>query len=343
MKKIMPQLVGNRALAERLGGEILSGGMSHAYIIAGDKGSGKHTLARLIAASLACESKKNEDSPLPCNVCESCRKILAGISPDVITVGTEDRATLGVETIRNLRLDILTHPNDLDIKVYIIEDADKMTVQAQNAFLLTLEEPPPYVLFLLLCERPKELLETIRSRAPIIRTEPVSSEEIAKFLEKDETMQRLKNDSPDEFFEVVMAAFGRIGQALALCDPEVRSEILLARSHVKSFVLSAAKRSGGAALIDIIQAFPQARAELAERLSLIALALRDLALLKKSEDAPLCFYYDREAAIELSDSFTLSAIMTLISHCESARLAVLRNANIKLTLTNLVMRGNYGK
>ncbi len=343
MKSIMPKLVGNLSLATRLGSEILSGGMSHAYIIGGSKGSGKHTLARLIAAALACENKHDTDLPLPCELCENCRKILSGISPDVNIIGMADRATIGVETVRNLRIDVLTRPNDLDIKVYIIENADKMTPQAQNAFLLTLEEPPPYVLFLLLCERPEDLLETIRSRAPIIRTEPIPPEQIAEHLAKDEAMARLKTNSPNEFFEIVMASSGRIGQALELCDPEKRASVMKARDHARRFITSMSKKPGGSTLIDIIEEFPQSRTELAGRLSLIVTALRDLTLLKKSEDVPLCFYHDRELALELSDSFTVSSLLSLISDCEKAKFSVLHNANIKLTLTNLVIRGNHGK
>ena len=208
MKKIMPQLVGNRALADKLGNKILSGGMSHAYIIGGPEGSGKHTLAKLIAASIACECKENGELPLPCGKCSACYKILSDISPDVTVIGTEDRSTIGVEAIRSLRINVLTAPNDLDIKVYIIEDADKMTPQAQNAFLLTLEEPPPYVLFLLLCERPEDLLETVRSRAPTLRTEPISPDEISSFLQGKRETAELFKTAPDEFFETV-GVYGR--------------------------------------------------------------------------------------------------------------------------------------
>ncbi len=338
MKEIMPQLIGNRALAERLKAEILAGKMSHAYIIYGEAGTGKHTLARQIAAALACENRENDGIPLPCGKCESCRKIFARICPDVNIIGRGERATIGVEIIRDLRLDVLRAPNDLDIKVYIIEDADKMTLQAQNAFLLTLEEPPSYVLFLLLCESTKELLPTVKSRAPMMRTEPVSADDIEEFLVRDEAMERLRRTSPEEFYDIIMASFGSIGKALTLCDPEKRAEVLTERDHVKRFVKSATGRPSGSELVDILQKFPTARAELTERISLIILALRDLAVLKKSEDAPLCFYHDREEALALSDSLTLSSLLSLISACDDAKASVLHNANIKLTITNLVMR-----
>ncbi len=342
MKPIMPTLIGNRAVASKLGSAILSGGISHAYIIGGSAKSGKHTLAYQIAASLACENKDRSDLPLPCGTCEACRKILSGISPDVILVGGGEKSSVGVDTVRELRTGVLSYPNDLDVKVYIIENADKMTPQAQNAFLLTLEEPPPYILFLLLCERPEDMLETIRSRAPIIRTEPLTTEQIEDFLSKNEATSELMRSSPDDFYEIVMASGGRLGEAIDLADADKRERVLECREHARNFIASMSHRSSGGEVLDIIEGFPQNRAELADRLSLILTALRDLAVLKKSENAPLCFYHDREAALALSDNFSMFSLLSLIDSCEEARRAILRNANVKLTLYNLVIRGNYG-
>ena len=141
-----------------------------------------------------------------------------------------------------------------------------------------------------------------------------------------------------------MASDGRIGRAIELCSPEKRAEVIKNRGLARKFISAVAGRPSGAELIDLISDFPQkSRPEVLERIALISAALRDLILLKRSEDAPLCFYHDREAAIELSDSFTLSHLLSLFSSCDEARDAIIRNANVKLTLTNLVMRGNYGK
>ena len=343
MKNIMPALIGNRALAKKLGADVLSGSISHAYIIGGPEGSGKHTLARLLAASISCENKSSSAHPLPCSVCENCRKIFSGISPDIITAGLLDRATIGVDSIRDIKLGTLSAPNDLDVKFYIIENADKMTDQAQNALLLTLEEPPPYLMFLLLCERPEDLLETIRSRAPIIRTEPVTPEEMDLALAELPEIQELRRENEAGYREILMAADGNIGKALRFCERDSREEILDSREHVRRFIRALQKRASGEELVDIMNDFPTGRTELCERLSLAELALRDLVLLKRSEYAPLCFYSDREEALTVSDGFSISALLGHISSCEKARIAVSRNANIKLTIMNLVNRSIHGK
>ena len=152
MRQMLDSVIGNSLLKSKLLSDILSDTLSHAYIIEGKKGSGRHTIAYMTAAALVCEKLNDTASPLPCLKCPSCKKILGQKSPDVITVTREDKATLGVDAIRFLRNDVRVVPNDLDYKIYVIEDADTMTPQAQNAFLLTLEEPPEYVKFFLLCE-----------------------------------------------------------------------------------------------------------------------------------------------------------------------------------------------
>ena len=200
MKASMPQVVANDALRSRLCTDILGGKLSHAYIIEGPEGTGKHLIARNIAAALSCICKNEDAIPLPCLHCINCRKIMSGISPDVIYIKREEgKAQIGVESVRLVKSDVAIMPNDLDYKVYIIEEADKMTVQAQNALLLTLEEPPEYVVFLLLCESADLLLETVRSRAPVLRTEPVKPDAMAEFLcSSEQAAARLRAASEKE-------------------------------------------------------------------------------------------------------------------------------------------------
>ena len=192
-KTAMSEIIGNIALKKRLCDDVISNSLSHAYILEGPDGSGRHTIAYMTAAALACEAKDDTSKPLPCLTCPTCKKILEKKSPDIIVKGTEGKASIGVDIARFIKEDVYTLPNDLEHKFYIIEEADKMTHQAQNALLLTLEEPPSFVHFFLLCNNSASLLETIRSRAPTLRTEPVTDQQIDDYISaKDRRAAQLK-------------------------------------------------------------------------------------------------------------------------------------------------------
>lgn len=353
-------IIGNESLLARLEQDIRAGHLSHAYILDGKAGSGRHTIARYIAAAIACQHRPNgghaeaasdqigffdfdeppppplpsPDVPLPCGICNRCRKVLEGICPDVHVIGREGKATIGVEAVRHLKTDVHMGPVELDTKIYVIEDAEAMTPQAQNALLLTLEEPPPYVLFLLLCNGADALLETIRSRAPILHTQPIPDSEIRAYL------KACKKTLPDdEMNAVLLRADGCIGQALLLTDAKALKPILKQRGIADAFMEGCASRHPDCVL-SAISLFGNKRDGVSELLSLITSAIRDLLLLKKSESATLKYYTDREAAIELSAAFTTRALLALYDAVVGAQDSLLRNGNVRLTLTQMCIEAN---
>ena len=332
-------IIGNEALRAKLYAEIKGGTLSHAYIIEGKKGSGRHTLAKNIIAALACE---NPGASLPCGNCKSCRHIFEDKCPDVMTVGREkDAKSIGVEAIRNIKSEILTIPNDLEIKAYIIEEADLLTIPAQNAFLLTMEDPPKFVLFFLLCENARSLLETIRSRAPILRTEPISSKTIGEYICSDKVQKKvseaallLKRSEPGEFNTVLVASDGSIGRAFDLLSPRARKPISDRRALAESFI--GAIRNKTVSPLTLLGKFSQKRDELILQFECIKSALRDLILLKKSENAPLGFYADKETALDVSSMFFERKLVNIFDLVDDAELAISKNANVKLTVINLL-------
>lgn len=328
-------IVGNTALRHRLAADILGGGLSHAYIIEGREGSGRRTLALNLAAALSCTDREGER--FPCLECTACRKILDGKTPDVIRLAPErDRVSIGVDAVRFIREDTMTFPNDFDYKVYIIENADTMTVQAQNALLLTLEEPHSYAVFLLICRSASALLETVRSRAPVIRTEPIGRQQLESYLiEHDARAQTLAASDRAELDALISEADGRIGRALTLLDPKQRRPGLERRALAERFVRTFSGRSTAQQRLELLGSFSTKRDAVAEQLATISLALRDLILLKKSDSAPLCFWQDREAAIELAWKYTLSGLFALHDKVISAADSLFKNANLRLTLTAL--------
>ena len=203
-------LLGNEDLKRRLGASFRAGKHSHCYLICGPEGSGRKTLASLIARTLQCE-----DSAAPCGRCNICRKITAGIHPDVITVDDTEKKTVPVDLIRQMQEDAFVHPNEGKRKIYIIPRAQDMTENAQNALLKLVEEPPSYAVFLLLTTNADRLLPTVRSRSVQLRMEPVAW---------GESLAWLKANCPDKSEQTLRAAHlrcgGFMGQVLEYCKEE---------------------------------------------------------------------------------------------------------------------------
>jgi len=336
MAQYFTNIVGNDALRQRLATDILSDSLSHAYIIEGRDGSGRHTLAYNLAAALCCLDRHSDT--FPCLACEACRKVLENKTPDVILVGLEeDRATIGVEAARFIRQDAMVVPNDFERKIYIIEDADLMTEQAQNALLLTLEEPHSYAVFFLLCNSASSLLETVRSRAPIIRTEPLSDKQLADYLiENDSRAAAMASGDSEQFSALLQKANGCIGRAMTLLDPKKSKAESDRHTLAESFIRIFATKASAVERAVLVKGFPTKRTDAADTLGAVSLAIRDLIALKKSDTAPLCFYSDREAATELSYRFTLSALFRLYQKVDDSIAALSRNSNVRLTLTSLI-------
>lgn len=145
-----------------------AGRLSHAYLITGPQGAGKHAVATALAQALVCQGEDR-----PCGLCPHCKKALAGIHPDIITLApAPDKRDILVDQIRRLRADVYVRPNEAGRKVYLIDPASAMNPNAQNSLLKVLEEGPPYAAFLLLSETAGALLPTIRSRCEELSLTP---------------------------------------------------------------------------------------------------------------------------------------------------------------------------
>ena len=340
MREAFSDIVGNDALRARLLRDISGDRFSHAYVLEGPSGSGKHMLALRIAAALSCENRKSEAHPLPCASCPSCRKILSGNSPDVIYIHRGDKATLGVEAIRAMHGDVYIAPHESEAKVYVIEDAHLLTPQAQNAFLLTLEEPPAYVCFLLLCQTASSLLETVRSRAPTLRMELPDRETVKDLLCRTlPEASLLRRQSVRDLEELILDADGSIGVAMELVrDGKLRKQVAERRQRALSFVRLCQGRHNSAEALQFLQGLGQKRDEVTLDLCRILLCLRDLLLYKQSEQAPLCFFADCEEAAALSYGFSAPELLRL-SDCINTAIERLRmNANVRLTLTGMAVQ-----
>ncbi len=203
-------LLGNHRLKENLKSAMARGRVSHFYLISGPQGSGKHTLARLLAAAMVCTGEQK-----PCGLCAGCRKALSGNHPDFITVDDPEKKNVPVELIRQARSDVFVRPNEAQRKVYLFPRGQDMRVEAQNALLKVLEEPPSYGVFLVLSDNPEKLLPTVRSRCVELAMEPLDAATL-----KRELARRFPNAQPEELAAAALQSGGFLGQAQELLSQE---------------------------------------------------------------------------------------------------------------------------
>ena len=340
MAEIFPTLIGNRELKDTLGADIRSGKAAHAYILSGPVGCGKHTAARLICAAIACTDR---DGDLPCGKCSQCHKMLNDISADVRYIRREDRATIGVEQIRTMKEELYVTPNDGDCKFYIIEDAQTMTPQAQNALLLSLEEPPEFVTFLLLTTDPAALLETIRSRAPVIPMELFDREKTEEFLRADKGCARIEKTDPDRFVAAAVASLGALGQAKALltADP-TKAEPLRQRAYAMQlldFVFSKRLAEGIAVPL---KEMPKSRETVVGALYNFQTAVRDLIARKRDTTLPPLFFAGSENVIRAAQKVSVNRLVALYDLAGETTEKLLANGAMYPVMSYFLLQSKKG-
>lgn len=199
-------LLGNEALCQRLEAAIAQGKLSHGYVLCGPAGAGKHTLARWLAAAMQCSAQG-----APCGKCNACRKVLAGIHPDVIVCEDQNHKQFGVDCARRICADACLRPNEGNRKVYIFPQ--ELNLAAQNTLLKLIEEPPAYAAFLILSCNADQLLPTVRSRCQELRLSPLPEATILQALR-----QHCPGKAEADYRAAAAMSGGVLGQAIAAID-----------------------------------------------------------------------------------------------------------------------------
>lgn len=318
-------IVGQEQIKEHFGNALSTGKVSHAYIINGEKNAGKEFIAKVFAMALQCEKGGLE----PCQECHSCKQALSGNHPDIIRVTHEKPNTISVDDIRSqVNNDVAIKPYSSAYKIYIINEADKMTTQAQNAILKTLEEPPAYAVIILLTANLNALLPTILSRCVVLNMKPVSDEQVKKYL-----MEQLQ--VPDYKAEVCVAfARGNVGKAKALASSEdfenVKAEALSLLKYIQDMELNE--------IITAIKKIAEFKLEISDYLDIFAVWYRDVLLFKATNDVNhLIFREEIQNIRKTAQRSSYEGIETVIRSLDTAKKRLDANVNFELVMELLIL------
>ena len=318
-------ILGHEEIISHLQNAIRLQKISHAYIFDGEEGAGKKLLAHTFAQTLQCENQ----GITPCKSCRSCKQAVSGNQPDIIFVEHRSPSSIGVEDIREqLCGDIQIRPYSSPYKIYIIDEAEKMTVQAQNALLKTIEEPPSYGVILLLTTNSESFLPTILSRCVTLKLRPVQDSLIRKYL-----MEELR--VPDYQADLCTAfARGNVGRARMLALSEHFGEL---KDHAVHLV----RHIGDMELWEITEAIRKVtdyKADINDYLDLLVLWYRDVLLFKATRQVDGLVFSEEINYISFQASrISYEGLEQIIEALEKAKVRLRANVNFELTMELLLM------
>ena len=318
-------IVGHEQIIEHLKTAIEMGKVSHAYILNGPDLSGKMMIAEAFAIALLCEKQ----DPDGCGECRSCRQSDDRNNPDIIYVKHDKPNTISVDDIRTqLNNDIVIKPYSNQYKIYIVDEAEKMNQQAQNALLKTIEEPPAYAVIMLLTTNADSFLQTIRSRCITLNLKSVKNDVIKSYLMTEKKIPDYQAD--------VCAAFaqGVVGKAIKLASSDDFNEL-------KESALSLIKRLDDIDLYEMGEAIKQIsdyKLQVQDYFDLITVWYRDVLYMKATNDVNGLIFKDEVYDIKKQASkHSYHGIETIIEALDKAKLRINANVNFDLVIELLLM------
>ncbi len=319
------EIVGHEPIIKHLRNAIAHDMVSHAYILNGPEYSGKMMLAEAFAAALQCEGEGER----PCLSCRSCRQAADHNQPDIIYVQHEKPGTIGVDDIRvQINSDIAIKPYSSRYKVYIVDDAQKMNQQAQNALLKTIEEPPAYAVILLLTTNADSFLQTILSRCITLNLKAVKEDVIREYLMKHYQIPDYQAD--------VCAAFsqGNVGKAIQLASSEDFGEL-------KDSMLQLVKRLEDIDLYEFSGAIKQIgeyKLQINDYFDLITIWFRDVLYMKATNDVNGLIFKDEVYDIKRQAAKrSYQGIEVILKALQTSKVRLNANVNFDLTLELLLL------
>ncbi len=326
----LEDILGNEHIVEHFKKAIENNKISHAYIINGEKGMGKRTVAKAFAMTLLCEEK----GTVPCMKCHSCVQALTDNNPDLITITPDKPTTLSIDHIRQTLVnDVELKPYSNSHKVYIVEDAELMNNAAQNAILKTIEEPPEYAVIILLTTNISALLQTVLSRCVKLDMQPLKKEVIKKYLMEKEKVVDYQADIAVSF------AGGNLGKAIELSKSqdfaEMLDEVIQLLRYIKDMqayeVVAAVKRAS------------EYKFRFTDYIDLMILWFRDVLVYKASQNVNELIFKDEIQTIKKhAAKSSYNGIEHILEAMNKAKLRLKANVNfdVAIEMMFLTIRDN---
>ncbi len=318
-------IIGHEEIIRHIKNAIKTGKVSHSYIFTGEPGSGKKLLATTFAMTLQCEERGTE----PCQKCDSCKKAIGKNHPDIIMVNHEKPGTISIDEIRDQVInDVAIKPYCSPYKIYIVADAEMMTVQAQNALLKTIEEPPEYAVIMLLTSNADSLLPTIQSRCVRLDLKVVDDSLVKKYL-----MERLH--VPDYQAEIDASfAQGSIGKAKEAATSEEFSE--MTQNALK--ILKYANTMEVYELTDAIKNLSTEKQNINDYLDIFQFWFRDVLMFKATREIDnLVFKQEINYIKEQASERSYENLEKILEALEKTKVRLRANVNFELALELLFL------
>lgn len=308
---------------------VLSNKLSHSYIIAGEEGIGKSEYAYYFAKLLHCKTKD-----INCNECMPCKQLSRNNNPDVIWIRSSNKS-IPVDDIREkINSDVLIKPYSHEMKVYIIEDGDKMLEGAQNALLKTIEEPPVYALIIILVEDINKILNTIISRCNIIDVKPIDKKVIEEYLIKEYRI-------PDYLANMASVySGGNLVKAIKFVKDENFNDI----KEQTILFLKKINKQAIKYLTEFVKKIAGKKEDINDYFDIMVIWYRDLLVYKTTKDKELLILKDEASYMEENaDNISYKAINIIINAIEKAKERIKYNVNFEynIEVMLLILKENY--
>ena len=319
------KVIGHEDIISRFISSIETGHVSHAYIIGGEEGSGRSTLAYCFAKALQCESGESQS----CDSCKSCKQAESGNHPDIIYVTHEKPNTISVDEIRDQVVNAMQiKPYSSRYKIFIIKDAEKMTVEAENALLKTIEEPPEYGIVIIITTHPDRLLPTITSRCISISTRPVKEKDIHDYLMNTYDLDEKKAEFAVEY------AQGNLGKAILLATNTEYEELIQSVIRLETNIYEMSMED----ISEAIQYAGNFKMSINDYLDLMMMWYRDILVLKVTGNPDKILFKDQYSIIrDQAKYLSFNELEDKSRAIESAKRRLDANAKLEDIMRLLIM------